>query len=315
MKIVFTDAKTISSDRAFFKKFDDFGELVLFDNLKADEVHNAVKDADAIICNKTVFNENNLKDTKVKYIGLTATGFNNIDTEYCKENHIVVSNAGVYSTKAVAQHTFALILEIFCKTSEYINFTNNGGWKRSITFTGTLSPTYELAGKTIGIVGYGSIGKEVAKIAKAFDMKVLAYNRSKTADENAEYADLETIYKDSDIITAHCPLNAESDKMFNAEVFSKMKKSAVFINTSRGGVMNEQDLAYALKNHEIRAAGIDVLTHEPMEKDCPLHNLPNCIVTPHVAWAMEETKTRLMDIVFECLQSFSNGKPINVVNK
>lgn len=315
MKIVLPDAKTITQGDLSLEPLNKFGEVVVYGLTSYDEIKERVRDADVIICNKTVLNAETLALAKnLKLILLWATGYNNIDTDYCNKRGITVCNAGSYSTNAVAQHTFALILELINKVGAYNNFVQAGNWKKSDTFSPFAFNLNELAGRTLGIYGYGNIGKAVARIAKAFEMNVIAYSRSKKSDEYATYADFETLLKKSDIISVHCPLNAESEHIFNKNTFAKMKQGSYFINTARGGVMVEEDLKNALESKHLAGAGIDVLEIEPMAEDCRIFNVENCIITPHIAWAPMETRQRLMGIVCNNLQSFIDGTPTNVVN-
>jgi len=315
MKIVLTDAQTVTQGDLSLESLKEFGEVVVNQLTDYENIAETIKDADAVICNKTLLNPETLRLAKnLKYIGLFATGFNNIDTEYCKEVGITVCNAGSYSTDAVCQHTFAMILECMSRVGDYNGFVQSGGWKNSPTFSPFVFPTFELSGKTLGIVGYGSIGKAVSKVAKAFNMNVLAFRRTPAEDDIAEIVDMDTLLKESDIVTVHCPLNKESEKMFNKDAFSKMKDGAIFINTARGGVMVEQDLVDALESGKLSFAGIDVLETEPMAHDCKLLNAKNCILTPHIAWAPMETRERLMGIVCDNIRNFLAGKPTNVVN-
>ena len=315
MKIVVTDAKTIADDISFFDPLKELGEVELFQLTKPEEMVEHIGDADIVLCNKNHLGKENLGQcSNLKYIGLFATGYNNIDTEYARELGITVCNAGSYSTDAVAQHTFALILNHYGKIKEYDSFVKDGGWKNSDVFSPFIYSMSELAGKTIGIVGYGSIGRKVATIAKAFGMTVLAYNRSEKEDAGVQFVDFDTLVSSSDIVTVHCPLNNQSDKMFNYDTFSKFKKDSLFVNTARGGVMDEADLAKALSDGVIGAAAIVVLTVEPMAKDNPLCDAPNITITPHVAWAPVETRERLLDIVCDNIACFMEGQPVNVVN-
>lgn len=316
MKIVLTDAKTVTNGDLSLEPLKVFGEVVIYELTAYDEIAEKVKDADVIICNKTLLNSETLSLAKnLKLILLWATGYNNIDTDYCNSKGITVCNAGSYSTNAVAQHTFALILELINKVGSYNDFVQQGNWQKSDTFSPFVYKLNELAGKTLGIYGYGNIGKAVAKIAKAFDMNVIAYSRSKKSDEFASYADFNTLLKESDIISVHCPLNKQSQYVFNKETFAKMKKGSYFINTARGGVMVEEDLKNALISNHLAGAGIDVLEAEPMPENCKIMGIKNCIITPHIAWAPMETRERLMGIVCSNLRNFINKTPTNVVNK
>lgn len=315
MKIVLTDAQTVIDDLVTADCLNEFGEVISHGLLRYDEVAEAIADADMVICNKTLLNAETLRlAKKLRYIGLFATGYNNIDVDYCRINGITVCNAGSYSTNAVAQQTFALILEHYNKVARYNQYVQDGRWKRSPTFSPFVYPLNELAGKTLGIVGLGTIGKEVAAIANAFHMHVIAYNRSQKEVEGVTQVGFEQLLSESDVVTVHCPLNKDSENLFNKDTFMKMKPGALFVNTARGGVMVEQDLHDALESGHLGGACIDVLHIEPMEEDCVLMNTKNCIITPHVAWAPLETRRRLMDIVSDNIRQYLNGTPINIVS-
>ena len=317
MKIVITDSATLTQNNDLpLDCLDSLGEVFAYGNLMGEALFEAVSDADAILCNKTPIDKTLIdKAPKLKYVGLFATGYNNVDTEYAKAKSITVCNAGSYSTNAVAQQTFAYILAHFSAVDKYSSLVKNGGWISSPTFSMLCCPTDELYGKTIGIIGYGSIGKKVSEIAKAFDMKVLVYTRTIKEDPTVKFVSFEELLQNSDIISVHCPLTSENAKMFNKEAFSKMKNTALFINTARGGLVDEDALAEALSNGEIAAAAVDVLTVEPMSEACVLKDAPNIIITPHTAWAPLSTRKRLLEIVFDNLLSFKSGNPKNVVNK
>lgn len=315
MKIVVTDAKTITNGDISLDFLEKYGELVIYDLTPADALSQRIKDADMILVNKAVIGEKEMDAAKnLKYIGLFATGYNNIDTAAADRHGITVCNAGSYSTNAVAQQVFSFILGHANRTAEYNSFVQDGGWKKSDTFSPFVFPICELEGKTVGIVGYGSIGKRVADIAKAFGMKILVYTRTPKEDEGVIPCDFDTLLGQSDYVTVHCPLNAQSEHMFDAAAFKKMKKTAYFINTARGGVVVETDLADAVKNKTIAGAGVDVLTVEPMSGDCQLCGIENLTVTPHISWAPLETRLRLMGIVEDNIKSFIEGSPQNVVN-
>lgn len=315
MKIVVTDANTISNDITYFDPLKEFGEVSIYPLSEACEIPERINDADIVVCNKNIFDEKNLKHAKnLKYIGLFATGYNNIDTNYCKSKNITVCNAGSYSTNAVAQHTFALILNHYNKIIQYNTLVQNNGWIDSPVFSPFHYTMNELSNKTIGIIGYGNIGKKVAKIANTFDMNVIVFTRTKTNDNTVKFVNFDTLIKSSDIITVHCPLNAETEKLFNEEAFSNMKSNAYFVNTSRGGVMDEDALYNALNSNAISGAAIDVLTTEPMSPECRLLHAKNITITPHVAWAPTETRERLMKIVCNNIRAFLDGNPTNVVS-
>ena len=313
MRVVILDAKTLTNDDIDFSVFDEFGEVTIYDYTKYDEIAERVKDSAIILCNKCIMNKETLKNAgNVKYIGLFATGYNNVDIEYTNERNITVCNAGSYSTNAVAQHVFALILEHYNKVGEYNKFVKDGGWIHSEKFS-PFKPMKEMDGRTLGIVGYGSIGKKVAKIAQAFDMKVLAYNRSPKKDESVRFVEMDELLEKSDIVSIHCPLNNDSEKMCNKEFFEKMKDGALFINTSRGGVVDEQALIDAVKSKKISGAGLDVVAVEPMEKHEEILDIDNIIITPHSAWAPVETRTRLVEIVKNNIKKWVAGDPVNVI--
>lgn len=313
MKVVILDAKTLTNDDIDFSVFDEFGEVTIYDYTKYNQITERIKDAEIILCNKSIMNRMTLKDAKnVKYIGLFATGYNNVDIEYTNERNITVCNAGSYSTNAVAQHVFALILEHYNKVGEYNKFVKDGGWIHSEKFS-PFKPMKEMDGRTLGIVGYGSIGKKVAKIAQAFDMKVLAYNRSPKKDESVRFVEMDELLEKSDIVSIHCPLNRDSEKMCNKDFFSKMKDGALFINTSRGGVVDEPALIEAVKSGKLSGAGLDVVAVEPMEKHYDILDIDNIIITPHSAWAPVETRTRLVEIVRNNIKKWVAGAPVNVI--
>lgn len=322
MKIVILDAETLSLNNDIdFSIFDKFGKVTIYDCTNEEQMAERIKDVDVILCNKSPMRGDLLcHASNLKYIGLFATGYNNIDLEYTRTHNITVCNAGSYSTEAVAQHVFAMILHFYNTISKYNDFVQNGGWINTTKFSPFMEMK-ELYGKTIGIIGYGSIGRKVAEISHAFGMNVLAYSRSAIKngqvilknEQFAEYEDLDTILRGSDIVTMHCPLNKDSQQMCNKEFFSKMKRGSLFLNTSRGGVVNEEDLVYALNHDIIGGAALDVVAIEPMTPNCQLLNAKNIIITPHAAWAPLETRTRLIKIVSENLQKWLAGTPINVI--
>ncbi len=315
MKIVLTDAQTVFDDLVNADPLRELGEVEEYGLLRYDEVAEKIADADVVVVNKTLLNAETLRlAKKLRYIGLFATGYNNIDIDYCRAHNIAVCNAGSYSTNAVAQHTFALMLEAFNNTSRYNEYVHEGLWKRSPTFSPFVFPLNELAGKTLGIVGLGAIGTAVAKIANAFQMRVLGCSRRPKQVDGVEQVPFDELLRRSDVVTVHCPLNADSQDMFNRETFGKMKPGAVFINTARGGVVVEQDLFDALESGQIGRAAVDTIRVEPMEENCVLMQAKNCIMTPHIAWAPVETRERLMGIVVDNIKNFYAGHPTNLVS-
>jgi len=314
-KIVIADADTVFDKDITPDMFSDFGQLEVWGLSNRQEMIERVADADAVLCNKTVIDREVIDAApKLKYIGLFATGFNNIDIEYARQKGITVCNAPGYSTESVAQHTFALILALLDRVGEYNRTVLEGDWIKSRTFSYFPLPLSELCGKTMGIVGYGAIGRRVGEIAMAFGMKVIVNNRRKVNDDRVEQVSFEELLSRSDIVSMHCPLNEDSKGIMNAEAFAKMKKGAAFINTARGGLVDEDALRNALESGHLLGAGVDVLCTEPMTADCPLYKAKNCFITPHIAWAGVETRRRLMGIVAQNIEDFLCGHPNNVVN-
>lgn len=316
MKILIADCATLTQNNDLdITVFEQYGDVVYNKNISRDELLSTVHEYDMILCNKTIIDRAVIeKAKKLKFIGLLATGYNNIDITAAKENGITVCNAGSYSTSAVAQQTFAYILNHYNAVNRYNSFVQSGGWQNCDTFAVLCFSTDELKDKTIGIIGYGSIGKRVAEIALAFEMNVLVYTRTPKNDNRVKFVSLDELLKQSHIITPHCPLNDESRGMFNKDTFAKMRDGAFFINTSRGGIVNEQDLADALKSGKLSGAAIDVLNCEPMSKNCVLRDAPNIIITPHTAWAPLETRKRLLGIVEDNIKAFLQGTPKNKVS-
>ena len=314
MHIVLTDAATLGNDARQLERFEAFGRVTAYDLTAPQQIAERIADADVILCNKTVLGAEQMRlAPKLKYIGLFATGYNNIDIEYACAHGITVCNVPDYSTDAVAQHTFALLLHHFSNIAGFDAYTREGNWQYSKTFSPFLFTTHEVAGKTLGIVGYGSIGRQVARIAQAFGMRVLVHTRTPRAAQGAEFVSFEQLLKQSDVITVHCPLNAASERMFDAAAFAACKKGAYFINTARGGIVDEQALRQAVTSGHLSGAAVDVATVEPMRADCPLAAVEGITVTPHVAWAPIETRERLMQRVADNLQAFLQGIPQNIV--
>ncbi|MBQ6816154.1 MAG: D-2-hydroxyacid dehydrogenase [Clostridia bacterium] len=314
MKMLITEAQVLSNGDISFKDFEKYGELTVEQNLSYDELKNVIHNYDALFCNKLNIDKPLLDAAKnLKYIGECATGYNNIDINECKRRGITVCNAGSYSTNAVAQQTFAYILNHFSKVSFYDAFVKNNGWINSPVFSPVVTCTDELAGKTLGIVGYGSIGRAVERIAKAFLMNVIVYTRTIYDESEADFVSLDELLSRSDIVSLHLPLTNDNAGMFCKETFSKMKDGAYFINTARGGLVNEPDLAEALISGKLSGAAVDVLTKEPMDKNCVLKTAPNITITPHSAWVPYSTRKRLIGIILENLDGFINGTPKNKI--
>ncbi|MDY2847395.1 MAG: D-2-hydroxyacid dehydrogenase [Oscillospiraceae bacterium] len=316
MKIAVLEEQTVTSGgEVSFDEIRSLGETVCYPLTPQDKVVQNVCDCGAAIINKTVFTREVMEQCpNLKYIGLCATGYNNVDIKAAAELGITVCNCPAYSTDAVAQQVFSYILHFMNRVSEYDSDVHNGGWINSPTFSYFTFPTYELKGMTLGIIGFGSIGSRVAEIARVFGMDILAYSRTPKNADSVEFVPLEDIFRRSDIITLHCPLTADTEGLINIDNLKLCKPSAIVINTSRGPVVNEKDLAYALRNNIIAGAAVDVISSEPMKKDNPLINAPNCVITPHVAWAPVQTRQRLMKIAADNLRAFINGTPQNKVN-
>ena len=316
MKIVITDWSTVSGGDLSYDALKKFGEVQVYDLTTYEETPDRIADADIILCNKTRLDRNNLPNAKnLKYIGLFATGYNNIDTEYCRERGIAVCNAPSYSTDSVAQLTFAMILELTNRVSDYRSLVDKGDWIKSRTFSCFPIPLMELKGKTLVIIGFCSIGAKVAELALAFGMSVLAFNRSPKSAEGVRFTDLKTLLQSSDIVSLHCPLNKDSENLINAETIALMKDGAYLINTARGAVVDEQAAAEALNSGKLAGMGTDVLQTEPMREDCPLYKAKNCVITPHIAWAGLETRQRLIGIVEDNIAAFVAGNTKNNVAK
>ena len=317
MNIVITDAQTVTNGDLDLSVFEKYGNVTVYPLTSYEETKARIADADAVLLNKTVLDKETLSlATHLTYVGIFATGFNMIDLDYCREHGITVCNAGSYSTDAVAQTVFGFLLDHFSRAADYDRFVKDGGWMASASFSPFVFPTAELAGKTMGIFGYGAIGRRVAGIAKAFGMNVLAtphHMPKENTDGIATFVDFDTLLSASDVLSVHCPLNAETKGLFDASVFAKCKNGMYFINTSRGGVLVEPALRDALEAGHLSGAGIDVLTIEPMHRNCVLYGAKNITFTPHVAWAPYETRVRLLSIVEDNLASFLNGTPKHVI--
>lgn len=315
LNIVITDADTVFDRHISPDRFSDYGTVYTCRLEDEEDIREKLADADVVLCNKTVFDAARFDCApKLKYIGLFATGYNNIDLAEASRRGVVVCNAPAYSTEAVAQHTVALLLALTDRAHEYNETVRKGDWIKSRTFSYFPLPHMELAAKTLGLVGYGAIGRRVADIALAFGMRVLVMNRSKISDPRVTQVDFDTLLCESDVVSLHCPLNAESADLMDENAFSKMRDGAYFINTARGGLVVEEALAAALKSGKLAGAGIDVLRTEPMKPSCPLIGLDNCVITPHVSWAGPETRRRLLSVVEDNLAAFLAGSPKNQVN-
>jgi glycerate dehydrogenase len=318
MKIVVLDGYTLNPGDLSWDSLFNMGEVILYDRTPADKIIERSLGAEVLITNKTPLTEESLnKLPELKYIGVLATGYNVVDISSAKKRNILVTNVPAYSTMSVAQLTFALLLELCHHVQQHSDSVLNGKWAESIDFNYWDYPLTELSGKTLGIIGFGNIGKKVADIAVVFGMKIIAVSRNQTDQsdrKNFSWASLSSVLEQADVLSIHCPLLPETKGLINAESLKRMKRSAFLLNTSRGQVVIEEDLADALNNGIIAGAGLDVLSIEPPSKENPLFKAKNCLITPHIAWATREARVRLMDIAVNNLAAFINGKPVNVVN-
>ena len=318
MKIAVLERDSVGTD-VDVSCFEKFGEVVYYGNTVADTVAERVKDADIIITNKAPLNGTTLKDAPhVKLICLFATGYDNVDLDYCKSRGIKVANVVNYCSTAVAQHTLLLALALSEKLAFYDDYVKSGAYGAQDRFSNFDRPFTELEGKTWGIVGMGSIGHKVASLAEAFGCKVIFYSASgKSTCTEYQRVEFDTLLQESDILSLHCPLSDRTRGLIDREAFSKMKKTAVLVNVARGPVVNTQDLHDALMEGQIAAAGLDVLEKEPMVKDNPLGEIKDStklIITPHMSWASKEARTRLVGEVTKNIQAFLDGECRNVVN-
>lgn len=289
------------------------GDLTVYDYTAPEDVIPRIGDASIILTNKTVISANVISACpNLRYIGVLATGYNVIDIAEAKKRGIIVANVPAYSTPTVAQLTMALLLEIALHVGHHSRVVHEGKWSACRDFAFWDYPLMELAGKTFGIVGYGSIGKAVAKLAQAFGMNVLAYSRHGAEDFHTE---LDELYAKADIVSLHCPLTAENTGMINKETIAKMKDGVIILNTARGGLINEADLREALLSGKVYAAASDVTCKEPINADSPLLGLDNMIITPHIAWAATEARQRLLSVAIDNVRQYLCGNPQNNVVK
>jgi glycerate dehydrogenase len=316
MRIVILDGHTLNPGDLSWKFIKDLGDCTIYERTSKEQTIDRSADAEIILTNKVILNKHELKQLpKLKYIGVLATGYNVVDTEAAKEAGIVVTNIPAYSTQSVAQMVFSHILHFAQNVAVHAQSVSKGEWAKSPDFAYWKTQQMELAGKTIGIIGFGKIGQSVAQIALAMGMKVIFQNRSqKETALDAMQVDLETLLKNSDFISINCPLTEENKEFINKETLSLLKPTAFLVNTGRGPLINEQDLADALNADKLAGAGLDVLSLEPASKENPLPKAKNCYITPHIAWATYEARQRLMNIAAGNIRAFIEGNPVNVVN-
>ncbi len=322
MKIVVLDGFTLNPGDLDWKGLETIGECVVYDRTSLNNVQEAIDrigDAEIVFTNKTPMPKA-LFDAcpSIKFVGVLATGYNVVDVNAAKEKGIIVTNIPTYGTAAVGQFTIALLLEICHHIGHHNEAVHNGKWENNADWCFWDYPLIELDGKTMGIIGYGRIGQSTGKIAQALGMKVLAYDEYKNPSlesETCKYVELNELLKQSDVIALHCPLFPNTQGIINKENIAKMKDGVIILNDSRGPLIVEQDLADALNSGKVAAAGLDVVSTEPIKGNNPLLNAKNCIITPHIAWAPKESRKRLMDIAVNNLEAFIAGNPVNVVNK
>ena len=318
MKIVVLDGYGLNPGDLSWSAWEAFGELTVYDRTSPSELLERSVGAEVLITNKTLITAENMAELpSLKYIGVLATGYNVVDIDAAKARGIVVTNIPAYSTASVAQMVFAHILNITQRVGYYANENTQGRWTNNADFCYWDTNLIELDGKKMGVVGYGNIGKATARIALAFGMEVLAYTSKEQKDlpHGVRKVTLDELFAESDVVSLHCPLTPDTKELVNAERLKTMKPSAILINTGRGPLVNEHDLANALNEGRIAGAGLDVLSVEPSLADNPLLKAKNCFITPHIAWATKEARTRLMDIAINNLRAYQEGNVINNVAK
>jgi glycerate dehydrogenase len=317
MKIVILDGYTLNPGDISWAGFETLGDFIMYDRTHSDKIIKRSEDAEIILTNKTIINKDTIKQLpKLKYIGVLATGYNIVDVKAANERNIIVTNIPSYGTSSVAQMVFALLLELTQNVGHHSNSVRSGGWNESEDWCYWDRPLIELDDLTMGVIGFGRIGKATADIARAFGMRVIANDTGKTKSISdwVKMVNQDTLFRESDVVSLHCPLTSDNKHFVNSEKISLMKRSAILINTSRGLLINEEDLAHALNSKRIAGAGLDVLSKEPPDETNPLLSAKNCIITPHIAWATKAARQRLMNIAVSNLKSYLNGKPVNVIN-
>lgn len=319
MKIVVLEGHAINRGDISWDSLCALGEVTIYDNTPPELLVERIRDADMVLLNKIEFTSALMDECKsLKYIGETATGYNNIDVEAASERGITVCNIPAYSTPSVVQHTFALLLELCMNTGLHSSSVMAGNWNTCKDFCYWETPLMELNGKTMGIIGFGQIGKAVAKVAVCFGMNVIAcgaHQRDSSGIDGVLMASIDDILNNSDVISLHCPLTNENKGLICAESISKMRDGAIIINTARGGLVNEQDVTDALYSGKLRGFAADVLSKEPPVNGSPLFGAPNCIITPHIAWAPIESRKRLINVATENARAFIDGHTQNKVNQ
>lgn len=314
MKIVVLDGYTLNPGDLSWSELESLGDLIVYDRTESKDIVSRLLDADIVFTNKTPLDRKTLTSCKrLKYIGVLATGYNVVDVECAKELGITVTNIPSYGTEAVAQFAISLLLEICGRVGHHDASVHSGQWSKSIDWCYWDYPLITLSGKTMGIIGYGRIGRVTGRIAKALGMNVLAYDNFHLDEFAGDYTDLDSLLSSSDVVVLHCPLFPETKEIINKNTISKMKDGVIIINNSRGPLIQEYDLAFALNSGKVYAAALDVVSTEPIKEDNPLLKAKNCIITPHISWASKESRGRLLDIAVENLKAFISGNPVNKV--
>ncbi len=314
LQIVVLDGYAANPGDISWEPLNELGEVTLYERTQPDEIIERIKGAEIVLTNKVVITRSIIENSPaLRYIGVLATGYNVVDLEAANEKEVVVTNIPAYSTHAVAQLVMALLLEICHNVAHHSRAVFEGRWEKSKDFTFWDTPLIELNGKTMGIIGYGQIGQAVAKIALAMGMRVVVHTRSKVSDSSVVQLPLDQFLKESDIISLHSPLNAETHELIRQETIGKMKDGVIIINTGRGALVNEKDLAEALQSGKVFAAGVDVVSEEPIKGDNPLLKAPNLFITPHIGWATYDSRLRLMEIATANVAGFISGKIQNQV--
>ncbi|MGH0054609.1 MAG: D-2-hydroxyacid dehydrogenase [Sphaerochaetaceae bacterium] len=314
-KIVILDGYTENPGDLSWDGFAELGALTVYDRTPVDQIAGRIADADIVITNKTPLSEATIMEAEnLRYIGVLATGYNVVDVQSAKKKGVVVTNIPTYGTDAVAQFVFALLLEICHHVQHHSDAVKEGRWSSAPDFCFWDYPLVELSGKTMGIIGYGRIGQATGRIAKAFGLNVIAYDSYQKPEFKDTYVSLDTLLTESDIVVLHCPLFPETEGIINKATIKKMKDGVMLINNSRGPLIVEEDLAEALNSGKVAAAGLDVVSTEPIRNDNPLLQAKNCLITPHISWAPKESRQRLMDIAVDNLKLFLSGNAQNVVN-
>ena len=316
MKIVVLDRSCLTADYLDWSRLNELGEVSIYDKTPRDKVVERIRDAQIVLTNNALMNEEVFsKCPELKYIGVFSTGYNHINLEDAKKYGITVCNAPSYGTKIVAQNAVALLLEVTNRIAKFNSDVRNGHWVESSFACAESDPIIELDNKTAGIIGFGRIGRQSARILSAIGMNIIYYDVFEAETEyESQKVEFKELLERSDVIFLHCPLNEENREIINKETISRMKDGVILVNNARGGLINDNDLAEALKNGKIRAAALDVVSKEPISKDNPLLECDNCIITPHISWSSNEARIRMIETAIDNVKNFIEGHPVNTVN-